>query len=72
MAASGIVGGAILSRFDLWRYDLGAQFIIQKVSATLSEVFRADLIPSKVDARQSSRFVFSTETSVQNAFEMLS
>lgn len=58
IAASGLVGGTILSRIGLWGYDLCAQFIIQEVSAALNEVFRAHLIPLEGGARQSSRFLF--------------
>lgn len=39
IAASGLVGGTILSRMGLWGYDLCAQFIIQGVSATSNEYF---------------------------------
>ncbi|KAL9619837.1 MAG: hypothetical protein Q9160_005577 [Pyrenula sp. 1 TL-2023] len=66
-AASGLVGGVILSRVGLWGFDLCAQTIIQDVSNMLN--------PGHVTSQSvppSHRGSFSTvEASFQNLFELL-
>jgi solute carrier family 40 (iron-regulated transporter), member 1 len=74
-AASGLVGGVILSRVGLWGFDLSAQNIIQDVGFfILKETIRNDSnfnLLQEVDTDH--RGIFSTvEASFQNLFELLS